>query len=126
YDRAGRVVREAHRDRGVRQYAYDPEGNPTRVQLPTGCEILLSYGRFNRLLQRTERSPDGATRVTSFSYDSENRLIEVVYPGGERARFRYDRVGRLLAEGTGDGRWLSYRRGANGFLAGLETSLGTE
>src|SRR5690606_3777466 len=61
-----------------------------------------------------------------FSYDSENRLIEVVYPGGERARFRYDRVGRLLAEGTGDGRWLSYRRGANGFLAGLETSLGTE
>ena len=119
YDGAGRVVSEAHRDLGVRQYAYDPEGNLIRIQQPGGCEVILAYGRFNRLLERTERAPDGATRVTSFAYDLENRLTEAVYPGGERALFRYDRSGRLRAELTGDGRWLSYRRDASGFLAEL-------
>jgi RHS repeat-associated protein len=102
YDPAGQltsVLCEATGDREA--FAYDRAGNPKPAGLP--CE----YGPGGRLLRRGDKtySWDSAGRlrelregaaVTRYAWDAAGRLGAVELPGGGRAEYAYDPLGRRL------------------------------
>ncbi|WP_437814863.1 DUF6531 domain-containing protein [Sorangium sp. So ce1078] len=67
---------------------------PGNVMLATGEARYVNDGRGRRI-QRRERGAGGdAERVTTYGWDTKDRLREVVLPDARRVRFAYDAFGR--------------------------------
>ena len=79
YSAAGRLVKimESADEKGCgrkyvpTQISYDGNGNITRIQTPSGNEILREYDQSNHLLSETHKEKGGSilNRIT-FTYDS--------------------------------------------------------
>ncbi|WP_395853321.1 DUF6531 domain-containing protein [Cystobacter fuscus] len=76
------------------EYGYDEHRNPTRVHLPTGGQVRLSYDRRGRRVALKD-ARGGGERV---QYDLLDRPVRVEGPGGEVLESRYDAEGNLLEE----------------------------
>ncbi len=109
YDALNRLTRAAQPPLPgitVESYNYDPVGNRLRRD---GQSVDAIFDAANRLLedqnftydydpngnltQKTEKV-DGAT--TTYTYDAENRLTRIDFPGGRFAEYRYDGLGRRI------------------------------
>lgn len=107
----------------TRRYSYNSNGYLTSASHPeTGT---TSYGR-DEAGNMTSRSTGGAGTV-NFSYDGQNRLDRISYPGSTPSvSHSYDGAGRLLSTSTsnatrnysydGNGNVLEERLNANGLL----------
>ena len=107
----------------TRRYAYNSNGYLTSASHPeTGT---TSYGR-DEAGNMTSRSTGGSGTV-NFSYDGQNRLDRISYPGSTPSvSHSYDGAGRLLSTSTsnatrnysydGNGNVLEERLNANGLL----------
>lgn len=78
------------------EYSYDMDRNLSGLKTMFGEELLADSryrydGNGNRLEKRL-KGKDGGTQVTSYAYDSCNRLSRVHYPDREEELF-YDRAG---------------------------------
>jgi YD repeat-containing protein len=120
YDRAGRLLSfgdEAHGHQVTIGYPYTTQfdgagaiGEATPVVITDQAErrqIELYYNRDHRIVRSILRDLTLSTVGEAceaadncfearYSYDG-GRLVEVAYPGGQTAVYRYDAVGRLIA-----------------------------
>jgi RHS repeat-associated protein len=120
-DVTGRVT-AVHAQGWSERYAYDSAGNLTRATWPTPPQAAASdtdavgeRGYAGSLIRRAgsiryEHDPEG--RITlrrhrrlsakpdtwHYTWDSEDRLIAVTTPEGQRWRYRYDPLGRRVAK----------------------------
>lgn len=84
----------------ISQACQNPQPSPTDPGQPTAPEL-----RF-RVKSLTEELPDNATKITRFSYDSQNRLIGLVayqtpdslQANVERSTYQYDGQNRLIRQ----------------------------
>jgi len=107
YNGHGEIIAVHSPDTGTTTYAYDKAGNRTRATDANGQVIETDYDALNR--RTAIRYPATPERNVTYTYDdtSQNnsgtanaglgRLTAVQFAGGER-RFRYDTLGRLVAE----------------------------
>jgi RHS repeat-associated protein len=139
YDRdaVGRVLQSHWADGGADGYAFEPFGDLAMLTTPT-----LAAHRFERdvLGQVTAYvAPDAGanTRRTTYGYNADHQLVEVVAPDGTSANLSYDAAGRphrvLLAEGAVDmtydvaGRLATLSAPGNvGVTFGYDGSLATD
>jgi RHS repeat-associated protein len=145
YDDLDRLVRESYPRYSI-EYEYDAVGNRTRLVSPLGtvnygydaADQLLSAGdaAFAYDANGNQTTRTDARGTTTYSYDYENRLAQVMTPGGIVTSLRYDAAGRrvgvagangerrfvydgfdmILEEETGPGQGSAYIYG-NGRLA---------
>ena len=91
---------------GDETFTYDPVGNRLNRDGQTADAI---FGAANRLLEDDEftyaydlngnlvmRTDKLTLDVTSYTYDAENRLARIDFPGGSFAAYRYDGIGRRI------------------------------
>ncbi|MBM7774296.1 RHS repeat-associated protein [Actinokineospora baliensis] len=92
-DAAGRIT-------GVRaagwteRYAYDQTGS--RVAAPEGPRY--QHDAQGRVVTRTRRTLSGQVRSWTYSWDAEDRLVQVVTPDGVHWRYTYDALGRRVGK----------------------------
>ena len=96
-------------------YAYDPSGNITRAATPltdtpdqerlyTGTLIrragrtLYEQDDRGRVVRTVKKLLNGQSRVQTFTWDVDDRLVETVTPEGVRWRYLYDPLGRRTAK----------------------------
>ena len=106
YDRLDRLVRAVdHPGSRTWEWGYDPVGNRLSESLD-GTVTRSSYNELNQLVQRGQTrfwydlagnlahraGPDG---VSTYRFDSRDRLVEVRTPQNQLVRYGYDAVGRL-------------------------------
>jgi RHS repeat-associated protein len=108
YDAANRLISANHpSSEPAEMYSYDGMGN----RMSSLVSSAYSYDLANRLLGDTtfDYSYDGngnLTRkterangkITTYNYDSENRLTSVVVPSGSVYSYRYDGIDRRIAK----------------------------
>ncbi|MEU3493075.1 RHS repeat-associated core domain-containing protein [Kitasatospora cineracea] len=116
-DAVGRVT-AVHAATFAERYAYDPEGNITDADWPTGNGTGAAVGprtyADGRLTSagRVRYEYDGAGRTVlrqkarlsskpdtwRYAWDPEDRLTHVTTPDGDRWRYLYDPLGRRIAK----------------------------
>src|SRR5262249_21765389 len=117
-DRVDQLI-EAVRSSVHEVFEYDPAGSLVKIlsDLGTAGETLpwalapgnqlkateraryINDGRGRRIqrIERSEGNEDGrAESITTYGWDSKDRLREVVLPDGARVRFTYDAFGRRV------------------------------
>ena len=112
YDPAGRLIEvEQSADQegcgsqfASTRYEYDRNGNITRIQLPTGGEILREYDAANRLTaERHREEASGIDNRTQFGYDAAGNLVEITDNLGRKTRIAYDLLNREIRRIERDG-----------------------
>ncbi len=104
YDAEDRLVEHTAAIGSTRSHRYDAEGNLLE-SVDAHRRIRLGYTHFHKVAWREE-----AEQRLSFEYDSEDRLVGVVNPAGERYGLELDRVGRVAAEVGFDGGRTTHAR----------------
>lgn len=85
---------------GQTRYAYNEEGELTGVRQGDGSLITYTYDHAGNKLTSTE-TVDGKESKTEFSYDAENRLLEMK-SGDKTITYTYDKNGNRVSLGEGD------------------------
>ena len=124
YSASGRLIKimESADEKGCgrkyvpTQISYDGNGNITRIQTPSGNEILREYDQSNHLLAETHKEKGGSiqNRIT-FTYDLNGNLIQRTESNGFYTRYQYDIQGRQIMTEDADGAitWNDYDRNGN-------------
>ena len=88
-------------------YTYDADGRLTGVvhNAPGGGLLMGFHYTLNALGQRTSvtKQTPGGSELTSYTYDTLNRLASVTYPGGKTVSYTYDALGNRLSMRTVEG-----------------------
>ena len=124
YSAAGRLVKimESADEKGCgrkyvpTQISYDGNGNITRIQTPSGNEILREYDQSNHLLSETHKEKGGSIRNRiTFTYDLNGNLTQRMESNGFYTRYQYDLQGRQIMTEDADGAitWNDYDRNGN-------------
>ena len=124
YSAAGRLVKimESADEKGCgrkyvpTQLSYDGNGNITRIQTPSGNEILREYDQSNHLLSETHKEKGGSIRNRiTFTYDLNGNLTQRMESNGFYTRYQYDLQGRQIMTEDADGAitWNDYDRNGN-------------
>ena len=124
YSAAGRLVKimESADEKGCgrkyvpTQLSYDGNGNITRIQTPSGNEILREYDQSNHLLAETHKEKGGSIRNRiTFTYDLNGNLTQRMESNGFYTRYQYDIQGRQIMTEDADGAitWNDYDRNGN-------------
>ena len=98
FDAMNRVTKVSKSGRDT-TYAFDPVGNPTRLESESGKPVTYAYDLANRL----QSVRDWQGRETSYTYDRAGRIATYALPNGVTAAHTYDGAGRLVQ--------LTYARG---------------
>ncbi len=82
----------------VTTYGYDSGGRVNAISQTGGANLAIAYtlvGSTYRVSSLTVTSATGVTRVTSFSYDTTNRITSVTDPNSQVTQLQYDTLGQL-------------------------------
>lgn len=91
----------------VTRYAYDANGNLTKITTPKGFEIHRSYDADDRLTgERVLDRKNGIDRRVQYRYNSLGKISERIDQLGFTETFRYDEEGNLSLHIDRDGRQL--------------------
>ena len=105
YDDLGNLT-QTTRGASTVGYAYDDAGRPTSVTYPNSAGTVgYAYDMEGRLSQIT----DWASRVTTFGYDSGDRLTSVGSPGGVAQAIGYTNIDQVAS--------IDYTRNGSGVLS---------
>jgi RHS repeat-associated protein len=121
YDTAGNVLTATYADGSTVTYTYDAHANLTSASDASGL-TTLTYDTSDRLVQITYASG----RYLKFSYDTASRRIQMVDQTGFTVNYGYDTAGRLasLTDGTGNS-IVQYAYDAVGRLSRKDNGNGT-
>jgi RHS repeat-associated protein len=113
YSAAGDLLEKELPDGTVQKFRYGGSGAPNAagriLQVEDTSGILeLEYDERGNVVER-RRTVDSQTYVTGFTYDSMDRVRQVIYPDGFTAYYNYDEGNNLAAIVDGDGRPLADR-----------------
>ncbi|WP_243002717.1 DUF6531 domain-containing protein, partial [Lachnotalea glycerini] len=112
YDEGGRLIRVLKRadlsgcgkEAVSVRYEYDKNGNQTRIQLPSGGEILREYDAADRLITETHKEKKSKIHnTTHFAYDKAGNLIEITDNQGRKTKIEYDLLNREIRRTERDG-----------------------
>jgi RHS repeat-associated protein len=119
YDRSSRLSSVMKNGTAAVTYTYLANGSLSQTDLPNGANAKYTYDKAGRLTSLINTDASGkavnsyvytydragnmltkadGTSVTTYSYDNENRLINVVYPGSDSVSYEYDGSGNRLYE----------------------------
>jgi len=110
YDAFGNVTSRTNRLGQVVTYSgHDNLGYPAQMVDENGITHLYAYNPNTTLKSVTDRLPTG-DRITTYTYDGDRRLTDIVYADGTATRYRYDASGRLVQVGDAQNRFktISY------------------
>jgi len=128
YDALGRVTRVRTPD-GASQSSYAYQGNRTTVTDPAGRWKTYTRDAMENLTQVTEPNPaGGADLVTSYTYNSLNKLTQVSMPRGgytQTRTFTYDGAGRVLTATNPENGTVTYTYNGDGTVATKRDAKGT-
>jgi RHS repeat-associated protein len=93
YDDLYRLVSADDPITGTVGYGYDLVGNRTRLVYPTGEVVTYTYDADNRMVE-VEDWDEG---VTSYEYDAAGRLVATELPNGVVSVSEYNAAGRLVS-----------------------------
>jgi YD repeat-containing protein len=108
YDRAGRLIELTHRNAAgdlLARYAYTLDALGNRIQVQEGALyqiylplVLRTGGIVARAGETTanQETTTATARLSSYHYDSLNRLVAADYSTGEHFAYRYDAAGNRL------------------------------
>ncbi|MCF3124860.1 RHS repeat protein, partial [Streptomyces arenae] len=118
-DRAGRVVEVNGKD-WSESYAYDGSGNVSSASWPTAGEgdaadsavqgdrhysgtllhragrTFYEYDAQGRTVRKSQKLLSGKSRVWTYAWDAEDRLVRAAVPDGTTWHYRYDPLGRRV------------------------------
>jgi RHS repeat-associated protein len=125
YDENGNRTRVTDPLSNYVQYAYDSVDDVTQVTDQRGNATSLAYDSMNRLKQVTPPAAGGTgTLSTSYTYDGDGNLASRTDPNGHVTSWTYDLDGLPTKRTTPIGDWnLTYD--SNGNLTKLETPAGS-
>lgn len=123
HDILGRLTNVINAGRQTAQYEYNPDNTVSRILYGSGVCSKYDYDMDKRIIGLLNVDPFGQElfrgkysydangnrimqdengKVTSYSYDSINRLERVSYPDGNSEKFVYDNAGNRLAREFGE------------------------
>ncbi|MFW6373911.1 MAG: RHS repeat-associated core domain-containing protein, partial [Thermodesulfobacteriota bacterium] len=125
YNQSRRPERSWQRGRGETSFDWDPENRISQVTDAKGRTTQYQYTHFNKLHRII--MPGGVTLAEgniaevskTYFYDTENRVVEVAFLGGEKARFHYDVGERPVGFDYPDGRKQRCERDGRGCITRL-------
>ena len=102
------------------QLKRDSDGELKKIVAADGAWIQLSYSRG-----RLSEAKDSLGETAKYSYDTDNRLVGVIYSTGSAIRYGYDSANRVVeVEGSPGGFLLTNKYGSGGNVE--EISVGRE
>jgi RHS repeat-associated protein len=119
YDAVGDATSFTNRRGQAVGYTYNAAGQVTRQTFPDSTHNDFTYDTRGNLLTSTD-----TTGVTTFTYDSGDRLTRVDYPGGRYLVYTYDAFGRRTQMRDQDNFITSYSYDAAGRLHQLTDGNG--
>ncbi|WP_437715671.1 DUF6531 domain-containing protein [Sorangium sp. So ce448] len=119
YDACGRPTTTEEPDGNVRRLAYDAEGNLVETQ-DHHRHVRLRYTGRHKLARREE-----AGELVIFRYDTEEHLVEIVNPAGEKHSMERDACGRISAEHGFDGQSRRYEHDRRGYVIAAHRADGS-
>jgi RHS repeat-associated protein len=93
-DADGRIVERQRADGSTIGFVYDEAGNLVSLTPPGRPAHELSYTLTNRLESYAAPDAGSGPDVTSYAYDSDDRLTQIARPDGSSVLFAYDAAGR--------------------------------
>lgn len=112
YDQAGRVISKTDALGHSVSYTYDEAGNVLTMTDEDGVVTTYGYDRESRLV-----SIKTAAGVTTFTYDSLDRVVSVLDMDGYTEQAQYDGDGNQILSADKEGRQTSYVYDSMGRLA---------
>jgi RHS repeat-associated protein len=118
-DPARRITAVQHGQDWTEFYHYDATGNLTSASHPAACPdaddavgtrsfsgtLIRHAGHFSythdeqgRITSRRARNSSGVVRTSAYTWDADDRLIQVITPDQHHWRYRYDPLGRRIAK----------------------------
>jgi RHS repeat-associated protein len=140
----GRPIEITSPDGGKTRYEYDSVFNPVKITDPLGQVFTYNYDALGNLISTIDPLNNGANmgydpqsnkitwirdslgKTTSFSYNSQGKLLSISYPDGSIESNTYNRNNLLTGSLTADGKATSYMYGTRGELTALKNPLGYE
>ncbi|WP_170304256.1 RHS repeat-associated core domain-containing protein [Duganella radicis] len=99
YDAFGNLIRTTNQlGQSVSFSGHDKLGQPATVVDLNGISHTLAYNLNTTLRSATDNLPTG-NRVTTYSYNGDRQVTDIVYPDGSASRYRYTASGRLQQVG---------------------------
>jgi RHS repeat-associated protein len=114
YDALGDPTTLTNRRGNAITFVYDASGRATSKRFADGTTTTYVYDARGNLKSATD--PDGTTTLT---YDTNDRLVKILYPSTKFLTYSYDAAGRRMQMVDQDGFTVNYTYDAVGRLAGL-------
>jgi RHS repeat-associated protein len=95
YDTGGRIASVTDAAGRVTLMEYDPAGRPLRKTFPDGTAESFTYSPAGQLISATN-----ASGTVQFSYDADDRLLQVTNIDGSTITYGYDLTGNRTAVTT--------------------------
>ena len=135
YDANGNVTNVTYADGSGTTYNFDPLGDPISYVNRNGQPTTLTYNASGQITHETFAdgshydytydshnnllTASDATGITTFTYDSADRMTSVSYPNGESLTFTYDAGGRRTSMVDQSGYTVNYSYTPAGDLSQL-------
>jgi RHS repeat-associated protein len=113
YDTDGNVTQAADGNGTSTAYTYDPAGMPMSVVTTGPGDAAVSSVTYQRDLDERITSATSASGTTSYTYDNDGDLTQVVLPGGRTITYTNDADGNRTAV-VDSGTTTSYQTNADG------------
>jgi RHS repeat-associated protein len=135
YDANGNLTTATYADGSGAAYTYDPLGDPISYVNRNGQPATMTYNASGQTAHETFAdgshydytydarnnllTASDATGITTFTYDSADRMTSVSYPGGKSLTFTYDAGGRRTSMVDQSGYTVNYAYTPAGDLSQL-------
>jgi YD repeat-containing protein len=125
YDADGQPLQTTLPDGQTITAVYDPNGNTTSVTPPSKPAHAFGYTALDQLASDTPPAVGSGATTTSYTYNSDQQLTEVVRPDALKLDYGYDAGGRLSTITVPTGQLSFTYDATSGNLTSLSSSSGT-
>lgn len=142
YDAQGNLTSIVDAHANAMQYTHDASGQISQITNRRGQAIGITLGDDGSLagLDRADGSNDEYTYdtrgnlisatntagTTTLSYNADDRVESITYPGGQSVHYTYDDAGRRASVGDHDGNVANYHYDVLGRLSRVTDGVGVE
>ena len=93
YDLVGRLINKTDYSGDAIGYQYDPADRVSKQTFVDSSAIATSYTPSGQVASLT-KIENGSSKVTKYTYDSRDRLTDILYPDQSKLHYVYDAVGQ--------------------------------
>lgn len=119
YDSNGRPLSRTNRRGATTAFTYGANGALSSKTYSNGTQVSFGYDNDNNLQTVTT-----ASGVTTYRYDSADRMTSVTYPDATSIRYTYNALGQCISMTDSTGFVTNYQYDQAGRLSGLTNGSG--